>query len=74
MKCSDILFFILFDDDTTLIVDLDVYDQTIINRELKKLSLWLKLNKLSINVNKYIVFRQLQKQWKFQNLRLITTT
>ena len=36
VKCSDILFFILFDDDTTLIVDLDVYNQTIINRELKK--------------------------------------
>ena len=63
MKCSDIFFFILFADDTTLIVDLDVYDQTIINRELKKLSLWLKLNKLSINVNKSkcIVFRQRQK-------------
>ena len=26
VKCSDILFFILFADDTTLIVDLDVYD------------------------------------------------
>ena len=63
VKCSDTLFFILFADDTTLIVDLDVYDQTIINRELKKLSLWLKLNKLSLNVNKSkcIVFRQPQK-------------
>ena len=42
-----------------LIVDLDVYDETIVNREVKK-SLWLKLNKLSINVNKsrYMVFRQ----------------
>ena len=38
VKSSDILFFILFDDYTTLIVDLDVYDQTIINRVLKKLS------------------------------------
>ena len=36
VKCSDILFFILFADDTTLIVDLDVYDQSIINRGLKK--------------------------------------
>ena len=35
VKCSDILFFILFTDDTTLIVDLDVYDKTIKNRELK---------------------------------------
>ena len=29
VKCSDILFFILFADYTTLIVDLDVCDQTI---------------------------------------------
>ena len=63
VKCSGMSLFILFADDTTLIVDLDVYDQTIINREFKKLSLWLKLNKLSINVNKSkcIVFRQPQK-------------
>ena len=54
MKCSDILFFILFADDTTLIVDLDVYDQTLTNRELKKLSLWLKLNKLSIYIYIYV--------------------
>ena len=63
VKCSDRLFFILFADDTTLIVDLDVYDKNIINGELKKLSLWLKLNKLSINVNKSkcMVFRQPQR-------------
>ena len=28
VKCSDILLFFLFADDTTLIVDLDVYDKT----------------------------------------------
>ena len=63
VKCSDIIFVILFADDTTLTVDLDVNDLNIINRELKKLSLLLKLNKLSINVNKSkcIVFRQPQK-------------
>ena len=53
----------IFADYTTLIVDLNVYNKTIINREIKKLSLWLKLNNLSINVNKSkcIVFRQPQK-------------
>ena len=63
VKCSNIYFFILFAHDTPLIVDLDVYNKTIINRELKKLSLWLKLNKLSMNVkkSKCIVFRQPQK-------------
>ena len=40
-----------------------MYDKNIINGELKKLSLWLKVNKLSINVNKSkcMVFRQPQK-------------
>ena len=63
VKCSDILFFILFAKDTTLIVDLDVYDKNIINGELKKLSLWVKLNTLPINVNKSkcMVFRQPQR-------------
>ena len=36
VKCSNILLFILFADDATLIVDLDVYDTNIINGELKK--------------------------------------
>ena len=39
VKCGNILFFILFADETTLIVDLDVYDKNIINGEIKKLSL-----------------------------------
>ena len=67
VKCSDILFFILFADDTTLIVDLHVCDQTIINREL-----WLKLNKLSINVNKSkcIVFQQPQKTVEIPELKI----
>ena len=40
-----------------------MYDKNLIKGELKKLSLWLKLNKLSINVNnsKYVVFRQPQR-------------
>ena len=61
MQWCIILYFI--SDDTTLIVDLDVYDKNIINGELKKLSVWLKLNKLSINVNKSncMLFRQPQR-------------
>ena len=35
VKCSDTLFFISYADNTTLIVNLDVYDETIINLELK---------------------------------------
>ena len=40
VKCSDILLFILFADDTTLIVDLDV---NIINGQLKKTIIMVKV-------------------------------
>ena len=43
VKCSDILFFILFADDTTLIVDLDVTDKNIINGELKNPIIMVKV-------------------------------
>ena len=43
VKCSDILLFILFADDTTLIVDLDVYDTNIINGELIKTIIMVKV-------------------------------
>ena len=68
-------FLFLFADDTTLIVNLDVYDKTITNRELKKLSLWLKLNKLSINVNKSkcMVFRQPQKTVDISEFKMMIT-
>ena len=43
VKCSDILLFILFADDTTLIVDLDVYNTNIINGQLKKTIIMVKV-------------------------------
>ena len=41
--------FIIYADDTTLMGNLNEFD---INKELSKLSIWLKLNKLSLNVSK----------------------
>ena len=41
--------FILYADDTTLMRNLNEFD---INKELSKLSIWLKLNELSLNVSK----------------------
>ena len=53
-KCSMYLNFIMFADDTTIIyVGNDWNDvESVINSELKKLSLWFKVNKLSLNISK----------------------
>ncbi|MFM9988300.1 RNA-directed DNA polymerase [Flavobacterium sp.] len=60
VNCSDLLSFILFADDTTLVFsckNLLQLNQTI-NVELAKVSDWLKANKLSLNTKKtnFILF------------------
>ena len=65
-KCSNILEFHLFADDTNLffnnpnILNLE----TILNVELKKVSQWLYANKLSLNIDKIslVVFHSLQRR------------
>ena len=49
---SNLFNFIFFADDTTLISKNNPKDTRIINNELYKISLWLKLNKLSLNIGK----------------------
>ena len=63
-KSSNLFHFILFADDTTLIMKNVIYSTDIINAELAKLSIWLKVNKLSLNISKskFIVFRSARKQ------------
>ena len=60
VKCSNVLKFILFADDTNLFHSDSDFQQLIltVNIELQKLSVWLKANKLSLNVTKthYILF------------------
>ena len=65
-KCSNILEFHLFADDTNLffnnpnILNLE----TILNVELEKVSQWLYANKLSLNIDKtsFVVFHSLQRR------------
>ena len=59
---SEMLFYILYADDTTVIIkdkDISILLQTL-NVELEKLSIWLKANKLSLNAKKtyYLVFHR----------------
>ena len=64
-KCSNILEFHLFADDTNLffnnpnILNLE----TILNVELEKVSQWLYANKLSLNIekNSFVVFHSPQR-------------
>ena len=67
INSSKFFEFISFADDTTLITTIDSYDtefEKIINKELGKITLWLKLNKLSLNVAKsnFVVFHQPKKK------------
>ena len=58
---SDILFSLLFADDTSVFIQGDQLDDIAnkMNIELKKLVAWLNANKLSLNIDKtqYMIFR-----------------
>ena len=51
-KSSDLLFSILFADDTSVFIEGTAYSSIIndMNRELEKVDKWLKLNKLTLNI------------------------
>ena len=59
---SDLLFSILFADDTSVFIEGTNYNKVIdiLNQELKGVDLWLKANKLTINTKKthYIMFHR----------------
>ena len=57
IHCSNSFKFIMFADDTTLFTTLNSNERYDIhnerqNNELEKISIWLKVNKLSLNVKK----------------------
>ena len=64
---SDRLNFLMYADDTTIYFNLEDCDnltkETDINRELEKVNIWLKLNKLSLNTQKtkLMLFHRKQK-------------
>ena len=59
-NCSNLLQFILFADDTNLFFSsTNINDLiAIVNRELDKLAVWFRANKLSLNIDKtnFILF------------------
>ena len=61
-NASDLLFSILFADDTSVFIEGTAYSSIIkdINTELEKVDKWLKSNKLSVNIKKthYMMFHR----------------
>ena len=60
---SEMLFYILYADDTTVIIkdkDISILLQTL-KVEPEKLSIWLKANKLSLNANKPITWFSIEQ-------------
>ncbi len=73
-QTSKLFDFIRYADDTTLSTTLEIVisntpnlnADNILNTELKNVNDWLKLNKLSLNLNKckYMIFHIHRKKWK----------
>ena len=67
VNASKKLSCLMYADDTTIYFNQEVFPKinrsTSINMELEKLSIWLKLNKLTLNVEKtkYMIFRKRRK-------------
>ena len=77
IKCSDKFKFITYADDTTLLTTANVFDQQTdlslnINNELTKVYDWLRVNQLSLNVNKSkaMVFHVPQKKVSLPQLNI----
>ena len=68
-KCSDLLDFHIFADDTNLFYsDTNIRKlESTINDNLERVSCWLKANKLSLNIDKtnYVVFCPRQKKCNY---------
>ena len=73
-QVSNTIFPILFADDTTILMEGNSIHNVIasLNIELHKLNVWLKVNKLSINVAKthFMVFHRARRKQYHKNITL----
>ena len=73
-KASDLLFTILFADDTSVFIEGTSYNNIIndMNRELEKVDKWLKSNKLTVNIKKtqYMLFHHTRIKHKVHEDRV----
>ena len=71
-RASDLLFSILFADDTTVLIEGHEYQELIetLNEKLCKVDKWLQANKLVLNIRKthYMLFHRVQLKKKQINI------
>ena len=73
-RSSDLLFSILFTDDTSIFIERRNYDKVIdiVNIELERINIWLRANKLTINIKKthYMMFHHTKIKHKLHNITI----
>ena len=73
-RSSDLLFSILFADDTSVFIEGTNYDQVIdiVNNELERINIWLKANKLTVNIKKthYMMFQRTRIKHNLRNITI----
>ena len=73
-RSSDLLFSILFADDTSVFIEGTNYDQVIdiVNNELERINIWLKANKLTVNIKKthYMMFHRTRIKHNLRNITI----
>jgi len=77
-QASKMFNFLIYADDTTLSSTLNVFSdnthdrnlESLINEELDKINDWLKINKLSLNVEKKMIFQKKKKNTEILNLKI----
>ena len=74
---SDLLFSILLADDTSVFLEGTNYDNVIdiVNNELERINIWLRANKLTINIKKthYMMFLRTRLKHKLCNITICGT-
>ena len=73
-RSSDLLFSILFADDTSVFIEGTNYDKIvdIVNNELERIHIWRRANKLTVNIKKthYMMFHRTRIKHKPRNITI----
>ena len=73
-RSSDLLFSILFADDTSVFIEGTNYDKVIdiVNKELELINIWLIANKLTVNIKKthYMMFHRTRIKYNIRDITI----
>ena len=73
-RSSDLLFSILFADDTSVFIEATNYDKVIdiVNNEMELINIWLIANKLTVNIKKthYMMFHRTRIKYNIRDITI----